>query len=97
MDNKRTIFNSYTDFNNLPKVTKDIIDMLKVTGVATTDTPDIFLNSVILSKIISIGEFPSVENQPIPKITLFLSVSQGVGEIGRHVDSLRPLGLRFKH
>ena len=40
--------------------------MLKVRGVASTDTADIFLNGVIDSKIICIGEFPSVENHPIP-------------------------------
>ena len=33
-------------FKEIEKI-RDIIDMLKVRGVATTDTADIFLNSVI--------------------------------------------------
>ena len=98
MDNKRTIYNSYADFNNLPKDAKDIIDMLKVRGVATTDTADIFLNSVIDSKIISIGEFPSVENQPIPKITLVFRFNKSSRFLFHYADYYKrvPINIDFK-
>ena len=98
MDNKRTIYNSYADFNNLPKDAKDIIDMLKVRGVATTDTADIFLNSVIDSKIISIGEFPSVENQPIPKITLVFRFNKSSRFLYHYADYYKrvPINIDFK-
>ena len=98
IDEKKTIYNSYANFDNLPKGAKDIIDRLKVRGVEPTDTTDIFLNSVIDSKIISIGEFPSVENQPIPKITLVFRFNKSSKFLFNQKDYYKrvPIDIDFK-
>ena len=75
LEDKKTIYNSYANFDNLPKDAKDIINNLKVRGVAALDR-DILLSRILESKIISIGTFPSAESQAIPKITLVLKLNK---------------------
>ena len=98
IDEKKTIYNSYANFDNLPKGAKDIIDRLKVRGVEPTDTTDIFLNSVIDSKIISIGEFPSAAGQPIPKITLVFRFNKSSRFLYHYADYYKrvPINIDFK-
>ena len=69
MDNKRTIFNSYADFNNLPIDAQDIIDIPNV---------NTFANIIDTEKtVITKGVFPGVNTGEIEPIQIKLVLKPG--------------------
>ena len=73
-EEKKNIYNSYTTFENLPQDAITQID--SILGQNFDSNQELLLKTILESKIISKGTFPSAEDQPIPSITLVLKLDK---------------------
>ena len=93
-EEKKNIYNSYTTFENLPQVAITKIDSILVQNFDSNE--ELLLKTILESKIISKGTFPSAEGQPIPSIILELKLDKAskMSQDGKYYKIL-PIEIKF--
>ena len=93
-EEKKNIYNSYTTFENLPPDAITEIDSILVRNIASKK--ELLLKTILESKIISKGTFPSAEGQPIPSIILELKLDKAskMSQDGKYYKIL-PIEINF--
>ena len=93
-EEKKNIYNSYTTFENLPPDAITEIDSILVRNIASKK--ELLLKTILESKIISKGTFPSAEGQPIPSIILELKLDKAskMSQDGKYYKIL-PIEIKF--
>ena len=93
-EEKKNIYNSYTTFENLPQDAITKIDSILVQNFDSNE--ELLLKTILESKIISKGTFPSAEGQPIPSIILELKLDKAskMSQDGKYYKIL-PIEIKF--
>ena len=93
-EEKKNIYNSYTTFENLPPDAITEIDSILVRNIDSKK--ELLLKTILESKIISKGTFPSAEGQPIPSIILELKLDKAskMSQDGKYYKIL-PIEIKF--
>ena len=93
-EEKKNIYNSYTTFENLPQDAITKIDSILVQNFDSNE--ELLLKTILESKIISKGTFPSAVNQPIPSIILELKLDKAskMSQDGKYYKIL-PIEIKF--
>ena len=93
-EEKKNIYNSYTTFENLPPGAITEIDSILVRNIDSKK--ELLLKTILESKIISKGTFPSAVNQPIPSIILELKLDKAskMSQDGKYYKIL-PIEIKF--
>ena len=93
-EEKKNIYNRYTTFENLPPDAITEIDSILVRNIASKK--ELLLKTILESKIISKGTFPSAEGQPIPSIILELKLDKAskMSQDGKYYKIL-PIEIKF--
>ena len=93
-EEKKNIYNRYTTFENLPPGAITEIDSILVRNIDSKK--ELLLKTILESKIISKGTFPSAVNQPIPSIILELKLDKAskMSQDGKYYKIL-PIEIKF--
>ena len=93
-EEKKNIYNSYTTFENLPQDAITKIDSILVQNFDSNE--ELLLKTILESKIISKGTFPSAEGQPIPSIIVELKLDKAskMSQDGKYYKIL-PIEIKF--
>ena len=93
-EEKKNIYNRYTTFENLPPGAITEIDSILVRNIDSKN--ELLLKTILESKIISKGTFPSAVNQPIPSIILELKLDKAskMSQDGKYYKIL-PIEIKF--
>ena len=93
-EEKKNIYNRYTTFENLPPGAITEIDSILVRNIDSKK--ELLLKTILESKIISKGTFPSAEGQPIPSIILELKLDKAskMSQDGKYYKIL-PIEIKF--
>ena len=93
-EEKKNIYNRYTTFENLPPGAITEIDSILVRNIDSKK--EFLLKTILESKIISKGTFPSAVNQPIPSIILELKLDKAskMSQDGKYYKIL-PIEINF--
>ena len=93
-EEKKNIYNSYTTFENLPPGAITEIDSILVQNIDSKK--ELLLKTILESKIISKGTFPSAEGQPIPSIIVELKLDKAskMSQDGKYYKIL-PIEIKF--
>ena len=93
-EEKKNIYNRYTTFENLPPDAITEIDSILVRNIYSNK--ELLLKTILESKIISKGTFPSAEGQPIPSIILELKLDKAskMSQDGKYYKIL-PIEIKF--
>ena len=93
-EEKKNIYNRYTTFENLPPGAITEIDSILVRNIDSKK--ELLLKTILESKIISKGTFPSAEGQPIPSIIVELKLDKAskMSQDGKYYKIL-PIEIKF--
>ena len=93
-EEKKNIYNRYTTFENLPPGAITEIDSILVRNIDSKE--ELLLKTILESKIISKGTFPSAEGQPIPSIIVELKLDKAskMSQDGKYYKIL-PIEIKF--
>ena len=91
---KKNLYDGYTTFENLPPEAITEIDSILVRNIYSNK--ELLLKTILESKIISKGTFPSAVNQPIPSIILELKLDKAskMSQDGKYYKIL-PIEIKF--